>query len=169
VIIIKERLGREANEWEGNHNGERPQKRRRLVERGSMQGEPQRRCLGIVKRIVEGICDEGGVPLELSRFLTTAGLRRACTLPLDEETGVKLSLIFKLQERMQDVDRVELVARRVERFTREEAGYWYSRLHSFGLEANRWAAAGMRVMLGGQPRDPGVGRMLERLRNKRGN
>ena len=64
------------------------------------------------------------------------------------------------------MDRVELLARRVDRFTREEAAYWYSRITSFGDAANRWALAGMKVMLAGQPRDPNVGFMLEDLRRK---
>ena len=63
-------------------------------------------------------------------------------------------------------DRVELIARRVDRFTREEAAYWYSRITSFGDTANRWAAAGMKVMLAGQSRDPNVAIMLEDLRRK---
>ena len=41
-----------------------------------------------------------------------------------EEAGAKLALIFRLQERVTDVDRVELIAQRVARFTREEAAYW---------------------------------------------
>jgi len=50
-------------------------------------------------------------------------------------------------------------------FTREEAAYWLSRTTSFGTDANRWALSGLRVMLGGQPKDPAVQRMLERLRH----
>ena len=87
-------------------------------------------------------------------------------LPLDEEAGCKLSLIFKLQERIKELDRVELIARRVDRFTREEAAYWYSRMTSFGEAANRWAAAGMKVMLAGQPHDPHIEKMIEEMRQK---
>ncbi|MDI3329099.1 MAG: hypothetical protein QJR06_11145, partial [Alicyclobacillaceae bacterium] len=72
--------------------------------------------------------------------------------------------IFKLQERVSDMDRVELIARRVERFTREEAAYWLTRATQFGEGPNRWALAGMRVMLGGPPGDPGVLKMLEKIR-----
>jgi hypothetical protein len=56
------------------------------------------------------------------------------------------------------------MARRIERFTREEAAYWLSRMTSFSPDARRWAVAGMRLMLGGQANDSGVERMLERLR-----
>jgi hypothetical protein len=84
---------------------------------------------------------------------------------LDEEAGCKLSLIFRLRERILEMDRVELIARRVQRFTREEAAYWYSRTTNFGEAANRWARAGMRTMLGGQPGDPAVEEMLAELRS----
>ena len=55
------------------------------------------------------------------------------------------------------------MARRIARFTREEAAYWYSRATNFGVDANRWALSGMRIMLGGQPADPAVGKHLRRL------
>ncbi|SRR6266498_32387 len=62
-----------------------------------------------------------------------------------------------------DLDRVELIVRRVVRFTREEAVYWPSRTTSFEPDANRWAIAGLCLMLGGQAHDPAVARMLQRL------
>lgn len=77
----------------------------------------------------------------------------------------KPALIFRPQKRVPDLDRVELIARRVAHFTREEAAYWLSRTTSFGADANRRAVSGLRVMLGGQPKDPAVQRMLERLRH----
>jgi hypothetical protein len=85
-------------------------------------------------------------------------------LPLDEEAGAKLGLIFRLQERLTDLQRVELIARRLARFTREEAVYWLSRTTSFEPDANRWAITGLRIMLGGHAQDPAVERMLQRLR-----
>jgi len=105
-----------------------------------------------------------GAPAGLQRYLTQEGLKLRLSLPLDEGAGAKLALLFRLQERVPDLDRVELIARRVARFTREEAAYWLSRTTSFGADANRWALSGLRVMLGGQPKDPSVQRMLERLR-----
>jgi hypothetical protein len=92
------------------------------------------------------------------------GLKLRLNLPLDEEAGAKLGLIFRLQGRVTDLDRVELIARRVARFTREEAAYWLSRTTSFEPDANRWAVVGLRTMLGGYAKDPAVERMLERLR-----
>jgi hypothetical protein len=138
-----------------------------LVECGHLAGEAQRRCLPILRQIVGRVRDEYGVPLELQRYLTQEGLRLRLNLPLDEEAGAKLGLIFRLQERITDLDRVELIARRVARFTREEAVYWLSRMTSFGTDANRWAISGLRIMLGGQAKDPAVERMLGRLREPR--
>jgi hypothetical protein len=92
------------------------------------------------------------------------GLRQRVTLPIDEEAGAKLALIFRLQERLPDVDRAELLARRVLLFSREEALYWFSRITDFGPDANRWAISGLRLMLGGQAGDAGVSRMLDKLR-----
>jgi hypothetical protein len=103
-------------------------------------------------------------PLELQPYLTEQGLPFRGNLPLDDEAGCKLALIFKLQERVKEIDRVELIARRADRFTREEAAYWLSRISNFGDDANRWASSGLRIMLGGHAKDPAVERMLERLR-----
>ena len=104
------------------------------------------------------------MPLEIGRFLAPDAMRRSWSLALDDETGSMLGVIFRLQERVADLDRVELMALRVQAFSGEEAGYWYSRMTHFGSAANRWAAAGMRTMFCGQSGDRSVGRMLERLR-----
>lgn len=158
VLVIKERL--EADEDSAVNGAQRG----RLVERGHLSGEPQRRCLPIMRGILEKVTDSSGIPLDLQRFLTQEGLRLQINLPLDEEAGAKLALLFRLQERLNDLDRVELIARRIARFSCEEAAYWLSRTTSFGSDANRWAISGLRLMLGGQPNDKGITRMLERLR-----
>jgi len=137
--------------------GERP------CARGLIYGQSMRRCLPIIREIIGRVCDDAGVPLELHRHFN-AGRIDGDVLPLDEEAGAKLALIFKLQERIKDMDRVELIALRVERFSREEAVYWLTRATQYGADANRWALAGMRVILGGQPEDKAVLQMLERLR-----
>ncbi|NOQ45468.1 MAG: hypothetical protein GQ559_02150 [Desulfobulbaceae bacterium] len=111
-----------------------------LKERGLLYGQPQLRCLPIIRTILSRVQDRSGIPLELHRFLETSRISFRGNLPLEEETGVKLALMFKLQERIKELDRVELLARRIDRFTREEASYWYSRITSFGPVANRWAA-----------------------------
>ena len=165
VLVVKERqqLGRPnrdkdtTEEPDGDTRGS-------LVERGHIAGGSLRRILPILRRILEPVCDEMGAPLELQKYLSQEGLKIRGNLPLDEEAGAKLSLIFRLQERVNDLDRVELIARRAARFTREEAAYWLSRMTSFGPDANRWAISGLRILLGGTPKDPkGVERMLENL------
>ena len=136
----------------------------RLYDVSHISGESQRRCLSIIRQIVAQVRDDQGIPLELQRFFTREGLKRRLNLPLDERAGAKLGLIFKLQMRVTDLDRVELMARRITNFTREEAAYWLSRVTTFGPDENRWGQAGLRIMLGGQPGDKGIDKMLNRLR-----
>lgn len=158
VLVVKERCRPEESADGGNPA------RAVLKDRGVIYGQALRRCLPVIRDILRGICDEFGIPLELNRFLAGDRLAYRGNLPLDDEAGAKLALIFKLQERLDDMDRVELIARRVERFSREEAVYWFTRATHYGETANRWAQAGMRIMLGGQPGDKAVLEQLERLR-----
>ncbi|MBN2372963.1 hypothetical protein JXL19_04155, partial [bacterium] len=139
--------------------------RHRFVERGHICGERLRICIPVIRNIALHVSDPKGIPLELDRYFTKDGLRQRLNLPLDEDAGAKLSLIFRLLERISEPDRVELLARRIGRFTREEAAYWLSRTTRFAPYANRWAVSGLRTMLGGQPNDPGVERMLAQLRD----
>ncbi len=162
LFIVKERV-----HPNGNGNPEPASERPHLQRRGILYGPAQRRCLPVLRSIVSRVEDEAGIPLELHRFFSGNSITFRGNLPLDEETGYKLALIFKLRERVSQMDRVELIARRVERFTREEAAYWHSRMTNFGDAANRWARSGLRTMLGGQPNDPAVEDMLLRLRDSR--
>lgn len=164
VLVVKERHYREAGDKTRGPDGQRPRARAVLIERGHLAGEPLHRCLPILRRLVEGVTDQAGIPLELGRYLSAEGLRCRGNLPLDEDAGAKLALLFRLQDRLKDLDRVELIAHRVRQFTREEAAYWLSRTTSYGPTANRWALSGLRIMLGGQAKDTGVREMLERLR-----
>jgi hypothetical protein len=165
VLVVKERLGAGGEEGESGADKD-PQAggRTRLSEVGFIAGESQRLCLPIFRRIIEKVKDRSGIPLEMQRYLTVEGLRLRINLPLDEDAGAKLGLISRLQMRVKEPDRVELIARRVARFTGEEASYWLSRTTHFGPDANRWALSGLRIVLGGQPKDPAVQKMLERLR-----
>ena len=162
VFLIKERILPEQR----TDTAELVAPRSVLKERGLLYGPHQRRCLPVIKTILARVNDYKGVPLELQQYLTGARITFRGNLPLDEEAGYKLALIFKLQERIKEEERVELIARRVDRFTREEAGYWYSRMTTYGDAANRWAAAGMKVMLAGHPKDPNVDKMLADLRQR---
>lgn len=161
VLIVKERIMPNGEEGAASSDGPAS----KLVDRGLIYGAALRRCMPVLRSIVDRVTDAEGVPLELQRFLSGSRIQFRGNLPLDEEAGPKLALIFKLRERIQELDRVELIARRVERFTREEAAYWFSRITNFGEDPNRWARAGLRTMLGGQPGDPAVQDMLERLRH----
>jgi hypothetical protein len=161
VLIVKRRF---SPDWDARENG-KPPGRPYLKDKGLLYGSSLRRCLPVIREIIARVCDDAGIPLELNRFFLNVRITFRGNLPLDEEAGAKLSLIFKLQERMKDMDRVELIARRVERFSHEETAYWLSRATQYGLEGNRWAQAGMRIMLGGQPKDKAVLSMLEKLRS----
>ncbi|KAA3635365.1 MAG: hypothetical protein DWP92_11165 [Armatimonadetes bacterium] len=104
--------------------------------------------------------------MDLHQFLQGRSITFRGNLPLDEGTGAKLALLFRLQERVKDLDRVELMARRIDNFTTEEATYWLSRILHFNKPSNRWAVAGMRIMLGGLPGDPAITEMLRELSDR---
>jgi hypothetical protein len=176
VLVVKERFAQlpqeklplakgDGEDEAGNAPSNRRQATSKLIERGRLYGGAQRRILPVLRQVVQGVTNKEDVPLELQRFLTPEGLRLRLNLPLDQEAGAKLALMFRLQERITDLDRTELIARRVARFTREEALYWLSRTTSYGEDANKWAISGLRIVLGGNPRDTkAIEHMLERLR-----
>jgi hypothetical protein len=162
VFIIKERILPDQR----TDTADLKAPRSILKERGLLYGAQQLRCLPVVRAVVARVCNKAGIPLELHQFLSAKRISFRGNLPLDSEAGCKLALIFRLQERIKEMDRVELLARRIDRFTREEASYWFSRISTFGEAANRWATAGMKIMLAGQPRDPGIEPMLDQLRSR---
>lgn len=159
VLIIKERYSPELP----SENTERPS-RKTLRERGLIYGQSLRRCLPAIRTVVAEVADTGGIPLGIPEYLPDRAITFRGNLPLNKAAGSKLALLFKLQERVNDQNRVELIAWRVERFTSEEAAYWLTRATQYGTAGNRWAQAGMRIMLGGQPGDPAIRGMLEKLR-----
>lgn len=157
VLVIKERVEKETSS-SGKKLGS-------LHDRGALYGENLKFLQPRIKVILESVVDDGGVPLELQRFISREGLKLRDNLPLDEEAGAKLALIFKLQARIHNPDRLELLARRVQRFSREEAAYWLGRTTHYGADANRWAVAGLRTMLCGTTNnDAGIERLLNKLR-----
>jgi hypothetical protein len=162
VMVIKERIAAEDR----NDTDHMKAPRSISKDRGLLYGETQRRCLPVIRTITARIQNKNGIPLELHRFLEGNRITFRGNLPMDDEAGVKLALIFKLHLRIKELDRVELLARRIDRFTREEASYWYSRMTSFGEAANRWAIAGMKIMLSGQRGDKAIQTMLEQLQTK---
>jgi hypothetical protein len=163
VLVVKERFPKK--EIPKKENGNRPSPTKWVLKtRGMLYGQSFRRCLPVIHVIVANVTDNAGVPLGLQRFLNNGRITYRGNLPLNEEAGAKLALIFKLQERVKEMDRVELIAWRVERFSREEAIYWLTRATQYGEAANRWAQAGMRIILGGQPGDEAIPEILEKLR-----
>lgn len=159
VLVVKERFWPESSPNNGNGLPKAV-----LRSRGQIYGQALRRCLPIIRAIVSRVADPNGIPLDLHRFIANGRIEFRGNLPLDEEAGAKLGLIFKLQERLRDMDRAELIAWRVERFSREEAVYWLTRATQYGQAANRWAQTGMRIMLAGQSGDKAVLEMLDKLR-----
>ena len=137
-----------------------------LKERGLLYGPQQLRCMPIIRNALARVTDNAGIPLGLQQYLSGKRIVFRGNLPLDAEAGCKLALIFRLQERIKEMDRVELLARRIDRFTKEEAAYWFSRIATFGDAANRWAMAGMKIMLAGQPHDKSIEEMLAGLRGR---
>ena len=134
-----------------------------LVDRGIIYGDSMRRCLPSIRAILSRVRDDDDFNLELHHYLTGKQITFRGNLPLNEAAGAKLSLLFRLQTRVKDLDRVELMALRITNFTGEEATYWLSRISHFGAATNRWAEAGMRVMLGGQPGDPAITELLKSI------
>ncbi len=162
VFVVKERVTLDASMEEEAVT--RKKGASHLVDRGMIHGQSLRICSPILKEIIGQVNGENGIPLELQLIFRDKSISFRGNVPLNAEAGAKLALIFKLQERVLDVDRIELIAWRVERFSREEASYWLSRITHFGLKANMWAQAGLRLMLGGQPKDKGILEMLEKIR-----
>ena len=160
VLIIKERYSAKEDVEFSNVTPKGLQ----LRDRGVLYGQALRRCLPVIRILVSSVCDEAGIPVDLHRYIGNGHIGFRGNLPMNKEIGSKLSLIFKLSERISDMDRVELIAWRVERFSAEEAIYWLTRGTQFGEAPSRWALAGMRIMLGGQSGDKGIQRMLEKLR-----
>ncbi len=161
VLVVKEQFSGKTDHQQNEIN---TVKATFLKDRGLIYGQSLRRCMPVIRTIVGKVCNPAGISFDLQNFFSGGRIFFRGNLPLDEEAGSKLALIFKLQERIIDMDRVELLAWRVERFSREEAVYWLTRLTQHGPTTGRWAQAGMRLMLGGQPGDKAVIKMLEKMR-----
>jgi hypothetical protein len=161
VLQVKERLAPE----ERDDIADLRQPRAKTVERGQIHGEAVRACLPIIRRILEDVRDDQGIPLALEKFMTQEGLRFTdLNLPLDETAGAKLALFFRLQANMRDIDRIELLGRRIALFSREEAIYWLANATAADPALRSWAQRGQRLMLCGEAGDDRVTATLERIR-----
>lgn len=161
VLIVKERIA--AEDRDDTQGLTHPRAIR--LQRGTLHGDAVRACVPVLKRILEQVNDDQAIPLGLERFMTAEGLRRTnLNLPLDDEAGARLALFFRLQGNLHDADRIELIARRVALFSREEAVYWLANATSPDAALAGWAVRGLRLMLCGDARDPHVAPLLARLR-----
>lgn len=161
VLIVKERIAPEdRDDIEGMSSP-----RAKTVERGSLYGDSVRACLPVLKRILEEVKDEQGIALGLERFMSPQGLKQTdINFPLYEAAGARLALFFRLQAKVKDVDRIELIGRRVAMFSREEAVYWLSNVTAADPALRSWATSGLRILLCGEAGDKRAPRILEKVR-----
>ncbi len=161
VLMIKERIAPEdRDDLEGLKNP-----RSKTVDRGSLHGEAVRACLPVLKRILEEVKDEQGIPLGLEAYMNAEGLKQSnINLPLDETAGARLALFFRLQSKVKDVNRIELLGRRVALFSREEAVYWLSNVTTTDNALRSWATSGLRIFLCGESGDKRIMRILDKVR-----
>lgn len=161
VLVVKERIEPEdRDDTEGLTNP-----RAKHVERGTLHGDSVRACLPVLKRILEEVKDDQGIPLGLERLMSAQGLKKTdLNFPLDEVAGARLALFFRLQSKVKDVDRIELIGRRVAMLSREEAVYWLANVTTADPALRSWATSGLRILLCGESGDKRVPRILERMR-----
>lgn len=141
-------------------------RRMRLHVIGHIYGESLQRCLPVCKKILANVQDNTNKSLGLHEYLAKENLKVWKNLPLDEQAGAKLGLIFKLQSRVREMDRVELIAHRVAEMTASEAVSWLSRITNQKQDSNRWALMGLRTMLAGPSSDKNVKTMLAKLQDQ---
>lgn len=133
---------------------------------GTIGREYVKRLQPLLKRMLETVCDDAGIPLNLHFALDDNSVKE---ILLDDEIGAKIGLITRLllgkSELSVSLDRAELLTRRITRFSREEAAYWLGRCTSFSEVANTWGAQGLLIILCGDGSDDSLADdMLERER-----
>lgn len=122
-----------------------------MRKRGSLRYSNARSCLDAIRTMLSNEVDVLGRPLEIQTLIDAGYIG---DIPLSEEAGTKLALFCILFPKDSDAIRSELLAWRIERFSREEAGYWLSRatfpFYSKDNKAIAWAKDGLRTMLCGR-------------------
>jgi len=117
---------------------------------GVMDSATYRVCKQSLKHYLSRETDQAGIPLEYHKHITDAFPTFSITFPNDySEACSKLALFFRLQKGVHDVNKIALMAQRIENFTREEAAYWLSRTLHGTDEHKKWAVKGLRIMLAG--------------------
>jgi len=140
---------------------------KKLYEYGRIYNGHLRVCKRPIRCMMSQVTDLAGHPLELQELIDDKLAFRG-QIPLNESAGAKLALLFKLHSQVRDDNRVELMAWRIERYSREEALYWLCKASIEGVYGKRgieWAKSGLRLMLAGQQKDTdAVNTLLQQLR-----
>lgn len=139
----------------------------KLWEYGRIFNDHFHTCRAAIRYMMGQVTDKAGRPLGLQDLMDSSMAYRG-QIPLDEVTGAKLALLFKLHGQVRSPERIELMAWRIERFSREETMYWLSKVSVesfYGKRGIEWAKSGLRLMLAGQQKDGHeVQRLLKALR-----
>ena len=129
----------------------------KLREYGCIYNGALRHCRRAIQTMLSEVTDEAGRSLGLDKLI---GEEIACrgNLPLNDTIGAKLALLAKLHPQVRRADRLELMAWRIERFTREETLYWLTKVSvpTYGRRGIEWAKSGLRLMLAGRQDDKKV-------------
>ena len=99
----------------------------RLREHGRIYNGTLRTCKDAIRYMMSQVQDELGRPLGIQELIDDR-LEYRGQIPLDETTGAKLALLFKLHPVVRSQNRIELMAWRIERFSREETLYWLGKV-----------------------------------------
>lgn len=138
----------------------------RLKEYGRIYNGTLRTCKRAIRYMMSQELDQLGRSAGLHELIDDKIEYRG-QIPLRDEIGAKLALLFKLHPQVRSQERIELMAWRIERFTREEALYWVSKVSIpvYGQRGIEWAKSGLRLMLAGQQKDEeAVRELLDKLR-----
>lgn len=133
---------------------------------GEIAWSKVRSCKEPIRYILSGVLDSLGNPLGLQALISSDIAYRG-DVPLNREAGTKMALIAILTASVQIELKIELLGWRIERFSAEEAFYWFGKatIPVYGKKAMNWSVIGMRTMLAG-PTDQKVkyDDLLEKLR-----
>lgn len=138
----------------------------RLHEYGRIYNGTLRTCKQAIKYMMSQVLDSEGRPSGIQELIDDKIAFRG-NIPLDETTGAKLALLFRLHPSIQSQERIELMAWRIEKFTREETLYWLGKttIPTYGKKSLSWAKSGLRIMLAGDTKDiEDIRALLEQLR-----
>ena len=119
----------------GENPGTNPQQPQRLVE---LSGDPLR---AVADHVLEAVRKAGYKATDLSR-------ERRAPFRLDEETGLRLGLLFMAVKPITRLARVEAISGALRTMPSEEAYYWFSKCTARASAAN--AQRALRILLAGE-------------------